>query len=299
MLGPKSSEPSATTPSSMSRDGEALLFNAAVRALSAKGYSSLEFDIGGKKSRRRFVKATDASSQRCSIWIKSTVPWVGMADVLRFPWSKRAVHGDDLGAILYAVEDASRRGATHLMGIVGSESTGQLEVARVFSLDAVRRIAEEQKKACQHPFYLAHGAAVILRSQSDDYANAAKVALAHGEDALAPKTVELERRPSRYARSGTVYRRDPKVRDAVLLLSGGHCERCGQQGFVTITGDRYLETHHVVGVAERGPDSIDNVIAVCPNCHRQAHFAANKIQVEREFMAAIRRRGSKKELPNK
>ena len=67
---------------------------------------------------------------------------------------------------------------------------------------------------------------------------------------------------------------------------------------MTTTGDRYLETHHVVGVAERGPDSTDNVIAVCPNCHRQAHFAADKVQVEREFMAAIRRRGSRKNILN-
>jgi hypothetical protein len=41
---------------------------------------------------------------------------------------------------------------------------------------------------------------------------------------------------------------------------------------LTTTGDRYLETHHVVGIAERGPDAVDNFIAICPNCHRQAHF---------------------------
>ena len=60
------------------------------------------------------------------------------------------------------------------------------------------------------------------------------------------------------------------MRDAALKLAGGNCERCGQQGFLTATGERYLETHHVVGVAERGPDAIDNIVAICPNRHRQA-----------------------------
>ena len=83
------------------------------------------------------------------------------------------------------------------------------------------------------------------------------------------------------------------MRDAALKLAGGNCERCGQQGFLTASGERYLETHHVVGVAERGPDAIDNIVAICPNCHRQAHFAADRVQVERDFMEAIRRRGSK------
>ena len=82
MPSQKLSEAAIANPGSISRDGEALLFNAAVRALSAMRYSDLEFDIGGKKSRRRFVRATASSGQRCSIWIKSTVPWVGMADVV-------------------------------------------------------------------------------------------------------------------------------------------------------------------------------------------------------------------------
>lgn len=296
MSNPRNSDAQNSAPGPISRDGEALLFNAAVRALSAIGYSDIEFAIGGKKSRRRFVKATSPGGQECSIWVKGTIPWHEMADVVRFPWSKRAVSGDDLDAVLHAIDDASRRGASHLMGIIGNETTGKLEFARVFPLDEVKQIAKEQRNVCRHPFYLAHGAAVVLRSLSEDFAKAAGIVLTYGEDTLAPKISDNLKNSSGRARSGTVFRRDPKVRDAVLLLARGHCERCGQQGFLTITGDRYLETHHVVGVAERGPDTTDNVVAVCPTCHRQAHFAADRVQVERELMAAIRRRGSRKDI---
>jgi len=34
----------------------------------------------------------------------------------------------------------------------------------------------------------------------------------------------------------------------------------------------YLEVHHKIQLAEGGEDSIENAIAVCPNCHRELHF---------------------------
>lgn len=159
------------------------------------------------------------------------------------------------------------------------------------TLEEVRCVATQQKDACQHPFYISHRAALIIRSHNEAFANAEEIALAYGQDVMAPDTT-VTNSPPPHARSRPIYRRDSRVRDAALKLAGGSCERCGQQGFLTTTGERYLETHHVVGVAERGPDTIDNIIAVCPNCHRQAHFAANRVQVERDFMEAIRRRGS-------
>ncbi|MGH8437576.1 MAG: HNH endonuclease [Pseudomonas sp.] len=32
------------------------------------------------------------------------------------------------------------------------------------------------------------------------------------------------------------------------------------------------EVHHKVRLADGGLDTVENAIAVCPNCHRQAHF---------------------------
>ncbi len=34
----------------------------------------------------------------------------------------------------------------------------------------------------------------------------------------------------------------------------------------------YLEEHHIKRLADGGSDTIDNVVAICPNCHRKVHI---------------------------
>ncbi|WP_429628901.1 HNH endonuclease [Tunturiibacter psychrotolerans] len=33
----------------------------------------------------------------------------------------------------------------------------------------------------------------------------------------------------------------------------------------------YLECHHIVWLARGGDDTIENTVAMCPNCHRRMH----------------------------
>ena len=42
--------------------------------------------------------------------------------------------------------------------------------------------------------------------------------------------------------------------------------------FLKINGARYLEVHHLKRLADGGSDTIENAVAVCPNCHRELHF---------------------------
>jgi 5-methylcytosine-specific restriction enzyme A len=51
--------------------------------------------------------------------------------------------------------------------------------------------------------------------------------------------------------------------------------------------ERYLEAHHVISLAENGDDSVDNVIALCPEHHREAHFVANGEALEADFLKVI------------
>ncbi|HDY7447493.1 TPA: HNH endonuclease [Vibrio vulnificus] len=37
-------------------------------------------------------------------------------------------------------------------------------------------------------------------------------------------------------------------------------------------GEPYLEVHHIIPLSQGGLDSLENVISLCPNCHRKIHF---------------------------
>lgn len=69
------------------------------------------------------------------------------------------------------------------------------------------------------------------------------------------------------------YQRDPAVVAYALKKAGGICADCGKRGpFVSKrTGQPYLEIHHIRMLQEGGSDTVDNVVALCPNCHRKRH----------------------------
>jgi predicted restriction endonuclease len=84
------------------------------------------------------------------------------------------------------------------------------------------------------------------------------------------------------------YARDKKVRDAVLRRAKGKCEFCGELGFMTPNRKRYLETHHVIFLANEGADKLTNVIALCPNDHREAHFGKRSEEIETEMILKLK-----------
>ncbi|WP_430736748.1 HNH endonuclease [Roseicyclus salinarum] len=55
--------------------------------------------------------------------------------------------------------------------------------------------------------------------------------------------------------------------------SGGLCEHCAEPApFTTKGGNPYLEAHHIRQMTAGGPDDPRFVVAVCPTCHRRAHY---------------------------
>lgn len=71
-----------------------------------------------------------------------------------------------------------------------------------------------------------------------------------------------------------VFERNPDVVAEVLFQANGHCQACGAKApFLRKSdGTPYLEVHHRVPLAVGGEDSVANAIALCPNCHREAHY---------------------------
>lgn len=81
--------------------------------------------------------------------------------------------------------------------------------------------------------------------------------------------------PDRVPTTSTLFRRNPDVVAEVLLRAKGKCEGCLQPApFARASdGTPYLEVHHRVMLAAGGEDTVVNAIALCPNCHRAAHYA--------------------------
>jgi 5-methylcytosine-specific restriction protein A len=96
--------------------------------------------------------------------------------------------------------------------------------------------------------------------------------------------------PEKRESTGFVYVRSPEVRESVLKRASGVCELCGESGFKTAGGIIYLETHHVIPLAENGPDKEWNVVAICPTDHRRAHYSADRDEIRTQLLDLLAKR---------
>lgn len=85
------------------------------------------------------------------------------------------------------------------------------------------------------------------------------------------------------------YRRGAeKLRHYALLRASGQCEYCSRPApFCNRLGDPFLEVHHIERLADDGPDDPRNVAAICPNCHREAHFGQMSDVVREELLVRV------------
>lgn len=84
--------------------------------------------------------------------------------------------------------------------------------------------------------------------------------------------------------------RDPAVKAWVLETAKGDCEMCKLPGpFVTVDGENFLEVHHVRWLSQNGSDTITNAVALCPNCHREAHYGSDPKEFIRILLERVNR----------
>lgn len=95
-----------------------------------------------------------------------------------------------------------------------------------------------------------------------------------------PHSVRLKRLqeasgiPRRIRANVEIFDRNPDVVAEVLFRANGVCEGCCAPAPFKrkSNGSPYLEVHHVMRLADGGKDTVENAIALCPNCHRKSHF---------------------------
>lgn len=77
-----------------------------------------------------------------------------------------------------------------------------------------------------------------------------------------------------------VFKRDPLVKTWTLNNANGKCEKCEIYGpFEKEDGTIYLEVHHLTTLSDGGSDTVENTIALCPNCHRELHYSKNRFTI--------------------
>ena len=82
-------------------------------------------------------------------------------------------------------------------------------------------------------------------------------------------------KPERIQTIHSAFRRNHDVIAEVLERASGKCERCNKPApFIKkLSGEPYLEVHHIIRLADGGDDTVENATALCPNCHRYEHYA--------------------------
>jgi 5-methylcytosine-specific restriction protein A len=78
------------------------------------------------------------------------------------------------------------------------------------------------------------------------------------------------------------FERNPYTAELAKRMANGLCQLCGQPApFKDKQGNPYLETHHVVWLSQGGEDSVENTVALCPNCHRRMHIFNLKSDIKK------------------
>jgi 5-methylcytosine-specific restriction endonuclease McrA len=89
------------------------------------------------------------------------------------------------------------------------------------------------------------------------------------------RRIEAAKRiPAQVTITGKAFVRNPDVVAEILDQANGVCGDCGSEGpFISKSDGRpFLEVHHVKRLTDGGEDTVENAIALCPNCHRKRHY---------------------------
>ncbi len=91
------------------------------------------------------------------------------------------------------------------------------------------------------------------------------------------------RRKSRVVERG--YERKHKLVDLAKHRADYRCEvaGCTVELFTKPDGQRYVEVHHLIGMAEGGPDTLENLVCVCANHHRELHYGERKEELKKQL----------------
>ena len=77
------------------------------------------------------------------------------------------------------------------------------------------------------------------------------------------------------------FARNPDAVKAALQSSGYKCEIGNHTSFTDKNGQNYVEGHHLIPMSkeayfDKSLNQAANIVCLCPNCHREIHYGANR-----------------------
>lgn len=125
------------------------------------------------------------------------------------------------------------------------------------------------------PFELPKGS-TILKDEQKHFEVAVQRARADSAEARKDRLRSAPKKAESFFTITTNFRRNPDVVAEVLERAKGICEheKCRRPApFLRVSDiSPYFEVHHKIPLAQGGDDTVENSIALCSNCHREAHF---------------------------
>jgi predicted HNH restriction endonuclease len=125
-----------------------------------------------------------------------------------------------------------------------------------------------------------------LQVDYKDYTESQDVELAKAKKLTSEQRRKLlintQTKPEKIKFNRTEYKRNQLVVAEVRYRANGKCDYCRNPAPFQRDkdGEGYLEIHHILPLADGGSDTLDNAAALCPNCHRQAHFGKKNFDIE-------------------
>ena len=142
----------------------------------------------------------------------------------------------------------------------------------------------KNRQVWMFPLELTDGAAPVIAKEVTDDLEAIKEKKAKklSDDELVKLAKSSPKRPGSKNVSSNQYDRNPWIKELAKRRANGVCQLCDEPApFNSKDGSPYLEIHHVEWLAKGGDDSIDNTVALCPNCHRKMHIVEDRHDVEK------------------
>ncbi len=77
------------------------------------------------------------------------------------------------------------------------------------------------------------------------------------------------------------YKRDNYTIALIKQLRGHKCQICSKE-IITKDGNKYIEAAHIVPKNEKGKETPDNILLLCPNCHKEFDLGDRSVILHNE-----------------